>query len=318
MPGAGASRFTDPEDFQERLPFGSVRLVVTEHGAFDARLVWAKLPNLLMLSVAETLSRVAYASLSTDSLFLSFTARSANGLRWNGTELLPGDIVVHGQGERLHQRVSGPCHWGLLVLAPAFLTSYGSAFAGRTLRPPEAGQILRPPAKASLELLNLHTRVARLVETRPASVGDPELSHAVEQEFLQTLVPCLINSPEHGPSKIEARNVLLMADFERLIAEQSGQPLTMRELCANLGISDRTLGARCAEFLGTSPIHYLLLRRLSLARAEIRRSDPASAHVGEIARRFGFTEPSRFSFAYKRAYGEPPSTTLHRPRDLMV
>jgi transcriptional regulator GlxA family with amidase domain len=68
----------------------------------------------------------------------------------------------------------------------------------------------------------------------------------------------------------------------------------------------------CTEFLGMSPTRYLLLRRLNMARSALRRADPATASVAEIARLHQFLEPGRFAVTYRTVFGEMPSSTLRR------
>jgi AraC-like DNA-binding protein len=83
-----------------------------------------------------------------------------------------------------------------------------------------------------------------------------------------------------------------------------------------LGVSERTLRACCAEFLGMSPGRYIRLRRLNLVRAALRCADPATTSVGELARRYGFSELGRFAIRYRTIFGETPSATLRRPRSV--
>jgi transcriptional regulator GlxA family with amidase domain len=72
----------------------------------------------------------------------------------------------------------------------------------------------------------------------------------------------------------------------------------------------------CAEFLGVSPTRYLLLRRLNKARSALRRADPSTATVAEVARNYQFLELGRFAVTYRATFGESPSTTLQRsPHD---
>jgi transcriptional regulator GlxA family with amidase domain len=83
-------------------------------------------------------------------------------------------------------------------------------------------------------------------------------------------------------------------------------------LCELIGVSDRTLRACCAEFIGMSPIQYVLLRRLKEARRVLRDADPDRVSVAEVARHFGFAELGRFAGRYRAVFGETPSTTLQR------
>jgi transcriptional regulator GlxA family with amidase domain len=103
-----------------------------------------------------------------------------------------------------------------------------------------------------------------------------------------------------------------MVRFEKVLADHPNRPLQMRELCAPIGVAERTLRSCCVGFLGIGPSRYLLLRRLQAARIALRDADPATASVAEIAGGCGFTELGRFAGAYRTAFGESPSTTLRR------
>jgi len=85
------------------------------------------------------------------------------------------------------------------------------------------------------------------------------------------------------------------------------------EICELIGVRERTLQSCCAKFLGISPRRYLLLRRLKQVRRALRDADPTTT-VADLAQRHGFTELGRFAVAYRREFGEMPSTTLARVR----
>lgn len=55
---------------------------------------------------------------------------------------------------------------------------------------------------------------------------------------------------------------------------------------------------------------YLRRVRLDLAHARLQASDPELTTVSAIGARWGFA-PSQFAAAYRAAYGQPPSRTLH-------
>ena len=54
---------------------------------------------------------------------------------------------------------------------------------------------------------------------------------------------------------------------------------------------------------GVGPMSFLRLRRLDAARTELLTAEPGSTSVSEIALRYGFYELSKFSAAYKDAFG---------------
>ena len=63
-----------------------------------------------------------------------------------------------------------------------------------------------------------------------------------------------------------------------------------------------------------SPRSYDRLRRMYLARRNLRRLDNALMTVSAVARHTGFRDPGRFAINYSAMFGETPSTTLQRAR----
>jgi AraC-like DNA-binding protein len=62
--------------------------------------------------------------------------------------------------------------------------------------------------------------------------------------------------------------------------------------------------------LGTSPKHFLLMRRMQLARRDLGKADPKATTVTEVATRYGFWQFGQFAGQYKSIFGELPSVTL--------
>jgi transcriptional regulator GlxA family with amidase domain len=103
-----------------------------------------------------------------------------------------------------------------------------------------------------------------------------------------------------------------MIRFEEVLAEHLSEPLHTTELCELIGVTERTLRSCCAEFLGMSPVRYVLLRRLRGARVALRDAAPDGVSLLELVRGFGFAELGRFEAAYRAAFSEAPLTTLQR------
>jgi AraC-like DNA-binding protein len=125
-------------------------------------------------------------------------------------------------------------------------------------------------------------------------------------------IAALTGAGMRADGAIKRRHARIMIRFEEVLAERLGEPLHMTELCDLIGVTEWTLRSCCAEFLGMSPIRYVLLRRLSRARVVLRDAAPDGANLSELVRGFGFAELGRFEAAYRTAFGETPLTTLQR------
>jgi AraC-like DNA-binding protein len=311
MPENGRSTFSSPDDYQAGIGGAKVNLIVTGGGNFKARLTWLKLLHLRVLRGCESLPRIAFISLSPERVFVSFPTGGSPSV-WAGHELRIGDIVLHGGGERAHHRTTGDSKWGLLSLPPEQFFACGKALTGLEITLPPLGRVLRPSRIAATRLLRLHSKACHLAETRCEIIAHPEVTRALEQEFLHALFNCLTADDVGDNLETGRHHASLMVRLEDELARNAVRQPTMLELCAAIGVSERTLRVCCAEFLGISPSRYLLLRRLNLARTALRRADPATARVAEIARTYQFQQPGRFAVTYRRVFGEMPSTTLRR------
>ena len=103
------------------------------------------------------------------------------------------------------------------------------------------------------------------------------------------------------------------ARFVEFLEAHPHRPLYLTEICAAIGVAERTLRASCERHLGMGPIRYLTLRRMHLVRQALLHSDPSTKTVTQIVTDHGFWELGRFSVAYRMLFGEPPSKTLGSP-----
>ena len=97
-------------------------------------------------------------------------------------------------------------------------------------------------------------------------------------------------------------------DFMRANAAVS---IRMDQVASAAGCSVRTLNAVFRRFRDTTPLAALYRIRFEQVRAELSHS-VTGASIGEVSRRFGFTNPGRFAAAYRRRFGKSPAETFRR------
>jgi AraC-like DNA-binding protein len=309
--GSGTATFANPDDYQAGILGASLNLTVAG-GDFKARLTWLNLHRLHVLRGRENVPRIAYMSLAPARVFVSFPASAGPSSTYGGAELRFGDLVLHSRGERLHHRTAGASEWGLISLPPDQLAACGKALTGLEIIAPPASVMLRPSRRVAGQLLRLHSKACRLAETRHKLFANPEVARSLEQELLYALVNCLTADDADGKPETRQHHADIMVRFEDALIAKASQLPSMPELCADIGVPERTLRICCAEFLGMSPTRYLLLRRLNAARSALLRGDPAIVSVAEVARGYHFLELGRFAVTYRTVFGEMPSTTLRR------
>ncbi|KRE95543.1 hypothetical protein ASG76_07860 [Nocardioides sp. Soil774] len=102
----------------------------------------------------------------------------------------------------------------------------------------------------------------------------------------------------------------LVAHAMRVVEARAGDEITLEELARECSMSPRALQYAFRKHLGCSPLDYLRLVRLDLARAALR--DGSKTTVSDAAARFGFHNPGRFASDYRQVFDENPRQTLNR------
>ena len=87
---------------------------------------------------------------------------------------------------------------------------------------------------------------------------------------------------------------------------------SVKDLAHAAGCSQRTLRRAFNERFGVGPKSYLLARRLTGVRRELRSADPETTIIADVANRWGFWHMGQFAADYRLFFSELPSTTLGR------
>ena len=311
MSGSRTQTFCDPDDYAAAFGDARVNLTIVGAGDFTARLTRLKLQHLEVYWCRESLSRIAYISLPPESVVLSFPIGGASPL-FGGSALRTGNIVLHSRAERMHQRSSGVCQWGMMLFSAEQLANCCEALTGQPMASPRVSRVLRLTRPETLGFRSLFRQAYHLADIGRNLIKRPEVARALEHELLHAIVHCLTADEADDVAKTRHHHANVVARFEEVLTKHIDWKLNMQALCAEVGVAERTLRMCCAEVLGVSPTRYVLLRRLNRARAALRRADPSTATVAEVARNNQFMEFGRFSVTYRSIFGESPSTTLQR------
>jgi transcriptional regulator GlxA family with amidase domain len=94
------------------------------------------------------------------------------------------------------------------------------------------------------------------------------------------------------------------------IHENAHRDIGLSDIAAAINVTPRSVQYTFRRHLGTTPLEYLRRVRLDRAHRDLEAADPSIATVMEIAGRWQFGHPGRFSIAYREAFGRPPSRTL--------
>ena len=136
-------------------------------------------------------------------------------------------------------------------------------------------------------------------------------SRMTAKEIEDGLIAALIWALEQSQSK-EACEVAdkRMRRAEDYLVAHLCEPVSRTDLAAHCGVSIRTLSRAFVKRHGVGPMEFLRERRLEAARMELLLAEPGDATVVEVALRYGYAQPSKFTAAYKAVYHELPSETL--------
>jgi AraC-like DNA-binding protein len=143
-------------------------------------------------------------------------------------------------------------------------------------------------------------------------MSDPVARETFNDLFLQTVLSRLQHNHtarlERPAGAAIPRHVRRAEAFMHAAADQ---PISMDDVAAAAGCGTTTLYAAFRQFRDTTPLAALHGIRLRRVREALQATDD-DVSTRSIARRFGFTNPSRFIAAYSKQFGERTNETRRR------
>jgi AraC-like DNA-binding protein len=312
MPWSRVLAFDDPFPCQMAIQAADVELFPTSKGKFSSELTQIRMDRLWMQRFHLDLPQISTVSIRPGRRAIGFlTRQSQPGMQHCGMEVLPGAIIVNNF-DVLHQRSGADFHYGSMSMPT---DDFDAACEGITNV--EFGKLpthfVQPTPVVMSRLMKLHEMVGQMAKTTPDLLELPEVARALEQNLIHLLVKCLTEGALSERTVGSRRHDVIVAKFEDFLEAHPDMPLYLTEICAAIGVAERTLRAACEEHLGMGPIRYLSLRRMHLVRRALLRANSSMATVTQVATDHGFWELGRFSVAYRTLFGELPSESLRRP-----
>jgi AraC-like DNA-binding protein len=315
MAWSSVERFTDPHAAGAAVQGAVIEVFPTAKGRFECEITKVRFDHLWMQKFHTTLPQVITAEHKLGRRAIGFlTEPKSSTLLHCGIEVLPGDVFLN-RFDVIHQRSGHDLRSGAMSLPTKELNAALKAITGRELPEKEQTNIVRPDPALMSRLLKLHKAVGQLAHDSPDILELPEVGRALEAQLAHLMVRCLADCAAVPITTGDHRHDAIMSRFEKFLEANPDRPLYLTEICACIGVAERTLRGACEEHLGMGPIRYLTLRRMHLVRAALQHADPAKSTVTRIVTNHGFWELGRFSGAYRALFGELPSETLRRPAE---
>jgi AraC-like DNA-binding protein len=313
MPWSRILSFSDPLPCQAAVQAADVQIFPTAKGDFQVEMTQIGMSRLWMQRFHVALPQISIVACKSDRKSIGFlTESNSSRLQHCGLDVLPGHIVVN-RSDVVHQRSGADYHLGTMSLPLDELDTAVKAIIGREFIKSLDQRIIHPNPALMSRLLKLHRTIGQLAHDVPDILQLPEVLRALESQLVHVMIRCLAEGAAVEATTGSRRHDAIIARFEEFLEANPVRPLYLIEICAAIGVAERTLRASCEEHLGMGPIRYLTLRRMYLARRALLRADPSSSTVTRIVTDHGFWELGRFSVAYRALFGESPSETLRRP-----
>ena len=232
-----------------------------------------------------------------------------------GQRFEPGSIALFEGGADLDAVVPQGTIWTfLLIRSPAVPDACDMA------RMAELRRTLpnMPRSLSADDRDRLFPMVNDLVSSSPAASSRLRLegeAEAVERMLVKCFVDAALAAlPAAAIDRTGQRRYDLIRRAEREALRVSGEPRRLPQLAEAAGASPRLLEYAYRDLYGMGAMQFLRLLRLNEVRRALLRAGGRDITITSVAFDWGFFHLGDFSAAYKRLFGESPSSTLKRGR----
>jgi len=320
-PAAASSAFsevvftTDMDSHAQAQGGWQLRYEQLSGGPFSGRLHRVVLPGLTLLREDTAPALRQRGGLSPQAYGFAMALQDSPDLFFNG-QRVPHSAIMCGRGDDVD--MTTPASFSLIaivvereLLDPLWQRMYHKPLAAWL----ERQLVLQTSVAKAAALRDLH--LATLDQAGALALRLPEVQTAAQMQTLRQLRDeILIEWIEALPARVDTsaldslqRRKRLVDQACELMLSRGDEPLSVLEVCSQVGISRRKLNYCFQDVLGTTPVKYLRAVRLNGVRRDLRAA-AAGETVQDIATRWGFWHLSQFAQDYRRLFGELPSATL--------
>jgi AraC family ethanolamine operon transcriptional activator len=302
----------DPDELAAGFRRWELRFRQLGGGSFRGELKLLQFGGIQILHASGNRRLQALGSLPPGSFgFAPVLPRNAGAI-WRGRRCKRGQVVTIDPGqEGDHMSAADYLMVGLTVDG-AFFRECAAVLGGFDPNEQLAGRLAITPGPAGCRALTAHLgELLALAEARPELFVQPGTRQTLEQECVRRVVEVIAQGT--GGDRIEcwSSNRELVRRTDDYLRAHLREPLSLLDLCRELGVSERTLHYAFQEVRCLSPMAYFRAVRLNAARQELKAAAAGPATVYEVAQRWGFWHTGEFAAAYRRLFGELPSQTLN-------
>jgi AraC-like DNA-binding protein len=234
----------------------------------------------------------AYDAHRHDTYAIGYTISGVQSFDYRGAQRdsTPGDLIVLHPDELHNGRagIESGFRYRMAYVEPGLIMA---ALAGRASAMPFIGNAVCRDGSLMRALVGLLRDVEHGLEPleRDAAVG------ALAEALLRLDPSCAL----HGQETPAMRACERARDF---LSESRDEAIDSAMLEAITGLDRYALARQFRRRYGTSPHHYLVMRRLERARLLIRQGEA----LAEAAAASGFADQSHMTRHFRKAYGQSP------------
>jgi AraC-like DNA-binding protein len=265
------------------------------------------------LDSMEIAARAAFRYEPDQEYFVSTVSRGSLRVRQRGVDerLVPGEVALIGRPGV--ETVTEIANFRQSVVN--FRASLLRAAAGLDPDGPELPRFdsIRPASESHADIWRRAVDFATTTLRDQAVAASPLVVGATERLLAELVLATFPNSALAPPTPGAGEDARSPATLRRAVAfieANADRDIGIAEIAGAARVSRRAVQQAFRRHLDATPTAYLRRVRLDAAHRELREAEPGALTVTEVAYRWGFCSPSRFTERYRAAFGTTPSETL--------
>jgi AraC-like DNA-binding protein len=268
------------------------------------------------LDAMEIAARAAFRYEPDQEFFISTVARGTLRVRQHGVDerLVPGEVALIGRPGV--ETVTEIAHFrqGVVNISTSSLRRAAGG-------DPDGVQLprfdsIRPASEGHAEVWRRAVEFAEgTLRADPGAAESPLVIGATARLLADLALATFPNTAVAAPARrdeLDARSPTTLRRAIAFVEANAERDIGIEEIAAAARVSRRAVQQAFRRHLDTTPTAFLRRVRLDGAHRELRAAEPGALTVTEVAYRWGFCSPSRFTERYRAAFGATPSETLRR------